>query len=357
MAAYGDSQRVTSMLSAPSQAPATRSSHVPFPTSKHRVTKGRYITSKDPRGYIPVYEYLLNGHWLMMDVDDGYVLWTGIWKALGHPKADIVKMIESLPELSSRLRRVRGGYLKIQGTWLPFEYAISLARRVAWPIRDDLVPFFGPTFPDSCLSPSDQGYGRILPPTNGRRKRRSTQTQEEQASFAVMPRDPFSPSEQYPSPQEYDSHQSPLRIYTGPEVGRYSPYPRHGTASTTSSTKYISPISASPMYAEERRMWPIGGASSSNSSASVSTRSSPVSPLPFNPQQRSAERPTLPSLSSLSLLPAKALPPISSITSSSDAHDRRSGRQAVGIPDPASVLRRLRLDDSLPGEQRYHNTY
>lgn len=71
MAAYGESQvgisaqeadprymafqaplRVTSMLSAPSQAPATRSSHVPFPTSSHRISKGRYITSKDPRGYM-----------------------------------------------------------------------------------------------------------------------------------------------------------------------------------------------------------------------------------------------------------------------------------------------------------------
>lgn len=26
------------------------------------------------------YEYPLNNQWVMMDVDDGYVLWTGIWK-------------------------------------------------------------------------------------------------------------------------------------------------------------------------------------------------------------------------------------------------------------------------------------
>jgi hypothetical protein len=35
--------------------------------------------------------------------------------------ADIVKMIESQPELAPQLRRVRGGYLKIQGTWMPYE--------------------------------------------------------------------------------------------------------------------------------------------------------------------------------------------------------------------------------------------
>jgi len=73
----------------------------------------------------------------MMDMDDGYILWTGIWKALGNHKgnvllvfsmqaltdqnaasrtsADIVKMLESQPELATQLRRVRGGYLKIQG--------------------------------------------------------------------------------------------------------------------------------------------------------------------------------------------------------------------------------------------------
>ncbi len=35
--------------------------------------------------------------------------------------ADIVKMLESQPELATQLRRVRGGYLKIQGTWMPYE--------------------------------------------------------------------------------------------------------------------------------------------------------------------------------------------------------------------------------------------
>jgi hypothetical protein len=81
-----------------------------------------------------------------MDMDDGYILWTGIWKALGNHKgewggfraqcdrhncflpfsyhatllartADIVKMLESQPELATQLRRVRGGYLKIQGQY------------------------------------------------------------------------------------------------------------------------------------------------------------------------------------------------------------------------------------------------
>lgn len=35
--------------------------------------------------------------------------------------ADIVKMIDSQPDLAPLIRRVRGGYLKIQGTWMPYE--------------------------------------------------------------------------------------------------------------------------------------------------------------------------------------------------------------------------------------------
>lgn len=45
------------------------------------------------RRFSPVYEYPLNGQWIMMDIDDGYILWTGIWK--GAP--------------TSRLARVRAG--------------------------------------------------------------------------------------------------------------------------------------------------------------------------------------------------------------------------------------------------------
>ncbi|KAI0280671.1 transcription regulator HTH, apses-type DNA-binding domain-containing protein, partial [Russula aff. rugulosa BPL654] len=116
----------------------------PYASPNHHVIKSRYITSNDPRGYMsPCLRIPLNGQWIMMDVDDGYILWTGIWKALGNSKADIVKMIESQPDLASQIRRVRGGYLKIQGTWMPYEVALRLSRRVAWPIRHDLVPLFG----------------------------------------------------------------------------------------------------------------------------------------------------------------------------------------------------------------------
>ncbi|KAH7318860.1 transcription regulator HTH, apses-type DNA-binding domain-containing protein [Rhizoctonia solani] len=118
---------------APHDPPSSNPPQVLYMTPNHRVTKARYVTSSDPRGYVPVYEYPLNGQWIMMDTDDGYVLWT----------ADIVKILESQPDLVTKLRRVRGGYLKMQGTWMARDVALELARRVAWNIRYDLVPLFG----------------------------------------------------------------------------------------------------------------------------------------------------------------------------------------------------------------------
>lgn len=38
------------------------------------------LYNADLRSHSPVYEYPLNGQWIMMDIDDGYILWTGIWK-------------------------------------------------------------------------------------------------------------------------------------------------------------------------------------------------------------------------------------------------------------------------------------
>lgn len=48
------------------------------------------------------------------------------------------------------LKRIRGGYIKIQGTWLPFPVAKELCSRFCYPMRHLLVPLFGPDFPKKC---------------------------------------------------------------------------------------------------------------------------------------------------------------------------------------------------------------
>ncbi|RUS13041.1 hypothetical protein BC937DRAFT_86444 [Endogone sp. FLAS-F59071] len=127
----------------------------PFVTPKHKlpkVKKAKYSTSLDPRGYIPVYEYVINGQAIMWDRETGYVHFTGIWKALGNSKAEIVKMVDSNPNI--KVRKIRGGFLKIQGTWIPYEHAHILCSRTAWAIRKELIPLFGPSFPLVALNPS-----------------------------------------------------------------------------------------------------------------------------------------------------------------------------------------------------------
>ncbi|KAI9278491.1 transcription regulator HTH, apses-type DNA-binding domain-containing protein, partial [Phascolomyces articulosus] len=105
------------------------------------ITRAKYSTSLDVRGYIPVYEYMAGTQPIMWDRETGFVHFTGIWKCLGNSKADIVRVVDSNPELG--VTKIRGGFLKIQGTWMPFEHAKTLCRRTAWRIRDKLVPLFG----------------------------------------------------------------------------------------------------------------------------------------------------------------------------------------------------------------------
>ncbi|KAI8993674.1 transcription regulator HTH, apses-type DNA-binding domain-containing protein [Pilobolus umbonatus] len=135
----------------------------PFVPSNQRmvkVKKAKYSTSLDPRGYIPVYEYTVNGQPIMWDRESGYVHFTGIWKALGNSKADIVKMVDSNPDL--KVKKIRGGFLKIQGTWIPYSYAYTLCKRTAWNVRKELAAMFGPRFVTEALPPSHIEYGCLL---------------------------------------------------------------------------------------------------------------------------------------------------------------------------------------------------
>ncbi|KAG0661682.1 hypothetical protein C6P45_001281 [Maudiozyma exigua] len=55
-------------------------------------------------------------------------------------------------DMTQLIHRIRGGYIKIQGTWIPMEIAKSLCIKFCFPIRYFLVPIFGPDFPDQCAN-------------------------------------------------------------------------------------------------------------------------------------------------------------------------------------------------------------
>lgn len=138
----------------------------------------KYSTSAiDPlRNYLIVFEYQISNHWIIWDYETGFVHLTGIWKASlndqqsieeaslpkSNSKADIVKLLESTPkQYHPYIKRIRGGFLKIQGTWLPYNLCKVLARRFCYYIRYELIPIFGVDFPDYCLKPTDYGFGEL----------------------------------------------------------------------------------------------------------------------------------------------------------------------------------------------------
>lgn len=135
--------------------------HVPFPSTIHKVRAAKYATSLDQRGFIPVYEYTLNQQPVLWDRETGYIYWTGIWKAMGRDKGEIAKLVDSDVELERVIRKIRGGYLKIQGTWMPFDRARQLAISTCWFIRHDLSPLFGPDFPNQALPPTHPDFAKI----------------------------------------------------------------------------------------------------------------------------------------------------------------------------------------------------
>lgn len=130
------------------------------------------------RTFLTVYQYKVNNQYIIWDYETGLVHLTGMWKAtLANDllininsknsvnygsKADIVKLLESTPkEYQPYIKRIRGGFLKIQGTWMPHKLCQILARRFCYNIRYELIPIFGSNFPNSCLKPNDLGFGEL----------------------------------------------------------------------------------------------------------------------------------------------------------------------------------------------------
>ncbi|KIS66714.1 uncharacterized protein UMAG_04778 [Mycosarcoma maydis] len=132
-----------------------------FPTPIHEFRKGKYATAGGESGFMTVFEYDVRGHTMMIDVDTSFVRFTSITQALGKNKVNFGRLVKTCPALDPHITKLKGGYLSIQGTWLPFDLAKELSRRIAWEIRDHLVPLFGYDFPSTCLRPDSEGFGQL----------------------------------------------------------------------------------------------------------------------------------------------------------------------------------------------------
>ncbi|KAJ3920305.1 hypothetical protein F5877DRAFT_77296 [Lentinula edodes] len=125
--------------------------------SASHLTRSIYTTNDSEKGYISVLQYRLNGYMLMMDEDDGYILWSSLWKAVGNCSIDVKELLRLRPDLARSARIVKDGKSQIWGTWLPYQLVSALAIRIAWPIRNQLTPFFGPEFSSKCIPPDHTG--------------------------------------------------------------------------------------------------------------------------------------------------------------------------------------------------------
>ncbi|ONH79641.1 Transcriptional repressor XBP1 [Saccharomyces cerevisiae] len=88
-------------------------------------------------------------------------------------------------------KRIRGGYIKIQGTWLPMEISRLLCLRFCFPIRyflklviEDALPSFDSFVENLGLSSNDKNFIK----KNSKRQKSSTYTS--QTSSPIGPRDP-----------------------------------------------------------------------------------------------------------------------------------------------------------------------
>lgn len=59
------------------------------------------------------------------------------------------------------LTQICEGISHLHGAWAPFDLAKAICCQIAWPLRHDLVPFFGPTFAAVCLAPTDEGFDKL----------------------------------------------------------------------------------------------------------------------------------------------------------------------------------------------------
>ncbi|KAJ3891228.1 transcription regulator HTH, apses-type DNA-binding domain-containing protein [Lentinula edodes] len=147
----------------------------PFPSTIHDIIEAKYKTSTDPTGYIFVFQYPLNGHVLMMNKYDGYILWSALWKAIGNCSVDADETFKMYPFITQAVRNIEDGLSAIQGAWLPYNIARNLALGIAWNIKEDLIPFFGPDFAKNCIAPTPT-IPHQLKPSQDRRLRVNRQS-------------------------------------------------------------------------------------------------------------------------------------------------------------------------------------
>ncbi|CDW97940.1 hypothetical protein [Sporisorium scitamineum] len=126
-----------------------------FPTKMHDFRMGKYATTGGERGSMtaPLLRRLLARIKVRLANHRFHIF--------RSTTVNFGRLVRACPALGAHITKLKGGYLSIQGTWLPYDLAKELSRRIAWDIREDLVPLFGYDFPSTCLRPDSEGFGQL----------------------------------------------------------------------------------------------------------------------------------------------------------------------------------------------------
>ncbi|GME97552.1 unnamed protein product [[Candida] boidinii] len=88
---------------------------------------------------VPVYELLNPKSSVMRRRNDGWINATHILKVADFPKAKRTRILEKDVQIGLH-EKVQGGYGKYQGTWVPMERAIEIAKE--FKVFEELIPIF-----------------------------------------------------------------------------------------------------------------------------------------------------------------------------------------------------------------------
>ncbi|WVF72393.1 hypothetical protein IAT40_007208 [Kwoniella sp. CBS 6097] len=132
--------------------------------------------------YRPVYEMLCRDVAVMRRRSDAYLNATQILKVAGFDKPQRTRVLEREVQKGEH-EKVQGGYGKYQGTWIPIERGLALAKQYG--VEDLLRPIID--YVPTSVSPPPAPKHAVAPPTKSRKEKESKATKEQSTPSKTGP--------------------------------------------------------------------------------------------------------------------------------------------------------------------------
>ncbi|WVW83398.1 hypothetical protein I302_105417 [Kwoniella bestiolae CBS 10118] len=131
---------------------------------------------------VPVYEMLCRDVAVMRRRSDAYLNATQILKVAGFDKPQRTRVLEREVQKGEH-EKVQGGYGKYQGTWIPIERGLALAKQYG--VEDLLRPIID--YVPTSVSPPPAPKHTVAPPTKSRKERERKSNKEQSTPSKTGP--------------------------------------------------------------------------------------------------------------------------------------------------------------------------